>query len=167
VAAAGGSPTLRFLYTTGFYPKDKQVGEAVSAMLEDAGFQVEQVPLDNTELRKQRNTGNYSLYMVQIFPVFAHPDSFFAFFTGSNAAVKYCTDVAGYDAMQAEALTAEDEAASYEVYAELETKILDEDRCNAILYDQVISYGMSDRVQGFEPALDAVPNLYSVSLLKG
>jgi peptide/nickel transport system substrate-binding protein len=166
VKAAGGSPTLRFLYTTGFYPKDKQVGEAVSAMLEAAGFTVEQVPLDNTELRKERNTGNYSLYMVQIFPVFAHPDSFFGFFTGSAAAVKYCPDAAGYDALQAQALTATDEAASYKVYSQLEKKILDQDRCNAILYDQVVSYGLSDKVQGFKPALDAVPDLYKVSLLK-
>ena len=140
-----------------------RVGQTASDVIV-ADFEVEQVPLENAELRKQRNTGNYSLYMVQIFPVFAHPDSFFAFFTGSGAAVKYCNDPAGYDALQSQALTADDEDTSYEVYAELEKKILDEDACNAILYDQVISYGMTDKVKGFEPALDAVPSLYGVSL---
>lgn len=166
VSKAGGNPSLRFLYTTGFYPKDKQVGEAVSAMLTNAGFQVEQVPLENAELRKERNTGNYDLYMVQIFPVFAHPDSFFAFFSGSGAAVKYCNDAPGYDALQAQALGAEDEKRSYDVYAELEKKILDVDACNVILYDQVISYGMTKKVQGLDDALDAVPTYYGISLEK-
>ncbi|GII78540.1 peptide ABC transporter substrate-binding protein [Sphaerisporangium rufum] len=164
VRAAGGTPKIRFLYTTGFYPKDKQVGEAVSAMLQDAGFQVEQVPLENAALRTERNTGNYSMYMVQNFPVFAHPDSFIAFFTGNNAAVKYCNDPDGYDALTEKALSATDQGASDEVYDQVEKKILDEDACNAILYDQVVSYGMTDKVKGLKPALDAVPSMYEVTL---
>lgn len=164
VSASGGTPKLRYLYTTGFYPKDKQVGEAVSAMLEAVGFQVEQVPMENAALRKERNTGNYSMYMVQNFPVFAHPDSFIAFFTGKNAAVKYCTDPGGYDALTAEALSAKEQEASDQVYDRVEKKVLDEDACNAVLYDQVISYGMTDKVKGFKSALDAVPSMYDVTL---
>jgi peptide/nickel transport system substrate-binding protein len=164
VQGAGGTPKLRFLYTTGFYPKDKQVGEAVSAMLEAAGFEVEQVPLENAALRTERNSGNYSMYMVQTFPVFAHPDSFIGFFTGKNAAVKYCTDPEGYDKLTEEALSATDEAASQKVYEGIEKKIMDEDACNAVLYDQVLSYGLSDRVKGLKPALDGVPPMHVISL---
>ena len=158
VAAAGGSPKVRFLYSTGYYLKDKQVGEAVSAMLEAAGFQVEQAPLEYSEMRKERNTGNYSLYMSQITPVFAHPDSLYAFFSGSAAAVKSCDNPETYDKMQAEGLTATDQAASDKIYQQIEERYLDQDRCAAILYDQVYLYAMSDKLQGFETARDTVPD---------
>lgn len=164
VAEVGGSPKLRFLYTTGYYPKDKQVGEAVSAMLEAAGFQVEQVPLENAEMRKERNTGNYSLYMAQNFPVFAHPDSLYAYFTGSAAAVKFCNDPAGYDALQQTALSTRDQNVSDQTYVKIEEKFLDEDRCAATLYDQVAFYGLSDKLQGFETAKDSVPDVALWSL---
>jgi peptide/nickel transport system substrate-binding protein len=162
VAAVGGRPKLRYLYPTGFYPKDKQVGEAVSAMLEAVGFEVEQMALDNSKLREQRAAGNYSLYMVHVFPVFAHPDSFIAFFTGTNAAVKNCTDPKGYDALTEQGLSAKTDAESIKIYTRIEKKVMDEDACNAVLYDQVASYGLSTKVKGFSTALDAFPLMHNV-----
>lgn len=163
MAASGGSPTIRYIYSTGFYPKDNQVGEAVSAMLIAAGFDVEQVPLEYSEVRRQRNEGNFDIFMVQTSPTFAHPDSLVGFFTGSNAVAHYCTDPEGYDALRAEALSA-DQATSDELYEQIERRMTDGDACQIVLYDQVISYGMTDSVQGFEPALDAYPLLRLLSL---
>lgn len=166
VAQVGGRPKIRFMYTTGFYPKDKQVGEAVSAMLEAAGFEVDQQALENSKLREQRSAGNYSLYMVHIFPVFAHPDSFIAFFTGTNAAVKYCNDPKGYDQLSTAGLSAKSDAESMKIYTQIEKKITDIDACNAVLYDQVTSYGFTEKLKGFQTAMDAVPVLWNLQLEK-
>jgi peptide/nickel transport system substrate-binding protein len=49
----GFSMTLK--YTVGRYPLDREMGEIVSAYLEDVGIQVEQVPLDIVEFNRQHS----------------------------------------------------------------------------------------------------------------
>ena len=43
---------------------------------------------------------------------------------------------------------------------------IDIDACNAILYDQVTSYGFTEKLKGFQTAMDAVPVLWNLQLEK-
>lgn len=162
--AAAGNPQIVFGYTSGKFPKDSVVGAAVSGSLEEAGLQVTQRAEEYGAYREQRDENAYDLFMQEITPTYAHPDTYVRYWLGADASVKSCTNEADYDAYSQEALSAATPEAAEEVYRKLEDQVIGEDYCYVPLTKTVYSYGMSDRVEGFEAPRNASPEYWKLSL---
>jgi peptide/nickel transport system substrate-binding protein len=163
VSQAGGA-SLTFGYTSGKYPSDTTVGDAVSGMLKQVGFTVKQQAEEYGAWRELRDKGAFDLFMFEATPTFPHPDTYVSYFLGENASLKTCTNGADYDAYNQKALSADSVEASDEVYQQLETQVISEDYCYVPLTKSVYSYGMSDRVTGFKAPRNASPDYFALSL---
>ncbi len=163
VSEAGGGK-LTFGYTSGRYQYDTIVGGAISGMLKEAGFEVEQRAEELGAYRELRSKGAFDVFMQEITPTFTHPDTYVGYFLGSKSALKSCTNDADYDRFNQDALRADSDEESERLYRELETQVLTEDYCYVPVTRTVFSYGMSDRLQGFEVPRTAVPDYFALSL---
>lgn len=164
IAEVGGKPKIVFGYTSGKFPNDNQLGQAVAGMLRGVGFDVVQKSLEYGTYRDQRNAGAFDVFMQEIAPTFNHPATFTSYFLGEGALLKSCDNAAEYDALNNKALTAQTVADGDPIYTEMEKKLITEDVCYVPIDKTVYSFGMSDRVQGFEAPRDASPNYYAISL---
>lgn len=163
VSAAGGA-SLTFGYTSGRYQYDTIVGDAISGMLKDAGFEVTQRAEELGSYRELRSKGAFDIFMQEITPTFTHPDTYVGYFLGSKSALKSCTNDADYDAYNHEALSASSPAESDAIYQQLEQQALTEDYCYVPVTRTVFSYGMSEDLQGFEVPRTSVPDYYALSV---
>lgn len=165
VQGTGAKPKIVFGYTSGRFPNDAKVGAAISAMLEKAGFQVDQRAEEYGAYRKQRDQGAYDIFMQEFFPVFSHPDSFVSYFLGEGATLKSCVNGAQYDALSTKGLTATTPEESDAAYSELETNVLTKDYCYVPVTKTVYSYGMTKNLSGFDKGpRDAAPYYSKMSL---
>ena len=164
LVSAAGSPEITFGYTSGRFPKDSVVGAAIAGNLTEAGFKVKQRGEEYGAYIELRNAGNFDMFMQEITPVYAHPDTYVSYWLGVGAPVKSCLNEGYYDTKSKEALSAETPAAGEEIYRGIETKVLSEDYCYVPLTKTVYSYGMSSRVTGFEAPRNASPDFWAIDL---
>jgi len=164
LVAEAGAASLVFGYTSGRYQYDTFVGDAVTGMLQDAGFTVRQRAEELGTYREMRTQGAFDIFMQEITPTFTHPDTYVGYFLGAKSALKSCTNDAEYDAFNHAALSAQTAAESEATYRQLEEQVLTEDYCYVPITRTVFSYGMSDRLQGFEVPRTSVPDYYAMSL---
>jgi peptide/nickel transport system substrate-binding protein len=165
VAEAGpAAPEITFGYTSGKYPNDVLLGQAVSSMLESVGFKVNQRAEEYGTYRELRGKGAFDLFMASNSPTFASPDTYTRYFLGSKALVKSCVNEKAYDDLNARALAAPTAETSDSIYAELEKKVISEDYCYVPLAKSIYAYGMTDRLKGFVAPIDATPDYRALSL---
>ncbi|MFN7149967.1 MAG: ABC transporter substrate-binding protein [Microthrixaceae bacterium] len=164
LVSAAGKPEIVFGYTSGKFPKDSVVGGAVSGALKDVGFNVKERAEEFGAYRELRDKNAFDAFMQEITPTYAHPDTYVRYWLGANASVKTCTNEADYDAYSEEALGAGTPEEAEEVYRKLEDQVIGEDYCYVPLTKTVYSYGMSDRVEGFEAPRNASPEYWKLSL---
>ena len=91
LAEVGGEISITNTYTTGRYPSDSDVGEAISGMLEAVGFSVTRNPLDVGTFFGQVIGGELDgMFMFATVPVYPHEDVLVRAFMTSNAITKTC-----------------------------------------------------------------------------
>ncbi len=163
LVAEAGAASLVFGYTSGRYQYDTFVGDAVTGMLQEAGFTVRQRAEELGTYREMRTQGAFDIFMQEITPTFTHPDTYVGYFLGAKSALKSCTNDAEYDAFNHAALSAQTAAESEATYQPGEAGA-HEDYCYVPVTRTVFSYGMSDRLQGFEVPRTSVPDYYAMSL---
>ncbi len=164
LVSEAGSASLTYGYTSGKYPNDTVVGDAISGMLKEAGLSVKQRSEEYGSYRELRDQGAFDVYMQEITPTFPHPDTYVSYFLGESASLKSCTNGADYDTFNNDALSAASVEAGDEVYQQLETQVISEDYCYVPLTKSVYSYGMSADVKGFEAPRNASPDYFAISL---
>jgi peptide/nickel transport system substrate-binding protein len=164
LVSAAGKPKIVFGYTSGKFPEDSAVGAAVAGSLESVGFDVEQRAEEYGAYRKQRDQNTFDMFMQEITPVYANPDTYARYWLGTNASVKSCTNDAEYDAFSKQALSAKSAEEAEAVYKKLESQVIGVDYCYVPLTKTVYTYGMSGRVQGFEAPRNASPEYWKISL---
>ena len=164
LAEVGGEVAITNTYTTGRYPSDSDVGEAISGMLEAAGFTVTRNPLDVGTFFGQVIGGELDgMFMFATVPVYPHEDVLVRAFMTSNAITKTCPDDR-IDPLADQGLAATDAASRNATYDELGNIAVVDLVCWIPLYEQVLSFGYTDHVQGFVPARDDLHDYFLISM---
>lgn len=164
LAEVGGSPEVTYTYTTGRYPSDGDVGEAISGMLEAVGFTVNRNPLDVGSFFGQILSPDVTgLFMFATVPVYPHEDVLVRAFMTSNALTKSCPDDR-IDPLADQGLSSVEADARNATYDELNRIGIVDLVCWVPLYEQVLSYGYSDQVHGFVPARDDLHDYFLISM---
>lgn len=162
IVDAAGNPTITLNWAPTQFAAGQQVGEAVAGMLEEVGFTVNRNPADPGDLTRELVTGNLDgLVLYPIVPVFPHPKVYVTGFLTSQSITNACT-TPGVDEANAEAIAAEDEAASDEIYIQIEEDGIFTDRCVTPLYYEVQSWGLGSDVTGFTPPSAKIPDYFPV-----
>ncbi len=163
VASVPGDHKIQFTYASGRSPQDGQIGAAIAGMLQKAGFEVENQPVDFATFVQRRNSGNLQMAGVQIINAFVDPDEEFRPWVLKTSVTKNCVS-APYDALSDQALATADRTAREKIYAQAEDLLLNKDVCYTpiLRYDGV--WAMSSKVQGFVPPRFASPDYYAISL---
>ncbi len=162
IVDAAGNPTITLNWAPTQFSAGQQVGEAVAGMLEEAGFGVTRNPLDPGDLTRELVTGNLDgLVLYPIVPVFPHPKVYVTGFLTTVSISNACT-TPGVDEGNAEAIAAEDEATSDEIYTKIEQDAVFTDHCMTPLYYQVESWGLGSDVTGFTIPSARIPDYYTV-----
>ena len=164
LAEVGGEISITNTYTTGRYPSDSDVGEAISGMLEAVGFSVTRNPLDVGTFFGQVIGGELDgMFMFATVPVYPHEDVLVRAFMTSNAITKTCPDDR-IDPLADQGLAATDAADRNATYDELGRIGIVDLVCWIPLYEQVLSYGYTDSVHGFVPARDDLHDYFMISM---
>lgn len=164
LAEVGGEIAVTNTYTTGRYPSDADVGEAISGMLEAVGFSVTRNPLDVGTFFGQVIGGELDgMFMFATVPVYPHEDVLVRAFMTSNAITKTCPDDR-IDPLADQGLAATEADQRNATYDELGRIGVVELVCWIPLYEQVLSYGYSDQVHGFVPARDDLHDYFLISM---
>ena len=164
LAEVGGEISVTNTYTTGRYPSDADVGEAISGMLEAVGFSVTRNPLDVGTFFGQVIGGELDgMFMFATVPVYPHEDVLVRAFMTSNAITKTCPDDR-IDPLADQGLAATEADNRNATYDELGRIGVVELVCWIPLYEQVLSYGYSDSVHGFVPARDDLHDYFMISM---
>ena len=152
---------LTFKYPFGRIANDKEVSEAIAGMLEEVGVRTEQTVLESGEFLNQ-------LVTLQLTPM-----ALAAYATAPDAHYQYSINLAGerysyynnpeYDALVTEAATTTDPEARQALY-ERAAEIAHDDPPFIYLFTPDDLYGVSDRVQGWQPRPDQGIDLRGVSL---
>ena len=164
LAEVGGEISVTYTYTTGRYPSDSDVGEAISGMLEAVGFSVTRNPLDVGTFFGQVIGGELDgMFMFATVPVYPHEDVLVRAFMTSNAITKTCPDDR-IDPLADQGLAATEAGERNATYDELGRIGIVDLVCWIPLYEQVLSYGYTDQVHGFVPARDDLHDYFLISM---
>lgn len=162
VKQVGGTPQINFTYTTNRYASDSDVGEAISGMLEKAGFKVTRTPLDGVSFFGKLNNAKAPIdgaYMFTYVAVYPHQDVLVHTFFTSDATTHYCADPA-FDGLSATGLSASTDAQRTQAYNQIEDRVLNKDVCWIPLYTVTLAYGESRKVHNFGAAIDQLVDYF-------
>jgi peptide/nickel transport system substrate-binding protein len=159
---------IDFHWPVGRYVLDGQVGEAVSGMLEAAGFEVNRDPLEAGAFFDLLLTNEMSgMHLLGSVPTFAHEDGPVASYFTTNSVITYCAD-GSIDELAAEGLSLPAGEERDAVYNELERILITEVICPVPLHIQVDGFATTDQVEGFVGDFDeSWHGLRTVSLSDG
>lgn len=162
---AGDVGPIDFHWPVGRYLLDNEVGEAISGMLEQAGFQVNRQPAELGAFFELLLTDDMSgMHLLGSAPTFAHEDGPLASYIKESGVITYCAD-GSTDDLAEEALLLPPGSERDALYNQIERRLIIDLVCPVPLYIQTDSFALSDRVAGFEPRGDeAWDNLRLVSL---
>jgi peptide/nickel transport system substrate-binding protein len=154
LAEVGDIGPVAFHWPVGRYALDDEVGEAVSGMLEQAGFEVDRQPMEAGAFFDLLLTDEMpGMHLLGSVPTFAHEDGPLASYFKESSVITYCSD-GSIDALAAEGLQlpAGDERDA--IYNEIERILVTEIVCPVPLHIQVDGFATSDAVGGFVPDFD-------------
>jgi peptide/nickel transport system substrate-binding protein len=163
LASVPGSHQISFTYATGRSPNDAQISTAIVGMLENAGFKVNNEPMDFATFLQRRNNGTMQATGIQIINAFRDPDEEFRPWVGGTSITQNCVS-APYDALSTQALAQPEEVARDKIYSQMEDRLLNQDVCYVpiLRYDGL--WAMSKTVQGFVAPRFASPDYYQISM---
>jgi peptide/nickel transport system substrate-binding protein len=155
---------LRFTYTVGRYPQDKEVGEVVVSYLEAVGLRVEQVALEFGAFLTLWNADQIGPYLWGlVFPADPHFGLNYLLVSG----ITHISTVVASDPVITGLVVAgtmeTDPARRAKIYDELAVKMHD-DPWMLYLFVSRDVYALRDIVKGFVPRTDQVVSLYDVKL---
>lgn len=152
--AKRGGVDLNLYYTTGRWPADHEVGEAVAGMLDAVGFKVKRIPMDPTEFITAKNTSTWSGAMLHVTrAVFPHPSVFVGAYLLKTSSSQYCVNPE-YDRLNEVGVSSNDPEEAKEAYRSIEKLTLIDDLCFVNLYEQIIAYGVDSHIRDFKPTRD-------------
>lgn len=143
-----GSPEVQIHYPAAQYTNIKEVAEAIGGSLEQAGFSVSYDATDyGTLVGRVIAREVPGITLLAGVPNVPTPDFFASGFMKSASITGNCPDPQ-IDAMVAEALQQDDEAAADAIYEELNTMGVVDMHCYVPLYRQVFNLATLPQVQG-------------------
>ncbi|MET0829408.1 MAG: ABC transporter substrate-binding protein [Microbacterium sp.] len=168
VSEHGGSPEIGLTYSTGAFPQDKAMGEAIAAMLTEAGFTVRQEILEVSKIIQRMREGGagMNVWILQSDTTIPHPEVVVSFYLAEGAIPNFCVDQKEYSALSARGREARDEESMQAAYEDLDKKVLTEDHCYVPLAQTVASYGVANTVRDFAVPLTGSPDFAAVSMSK-
>lgn len=162
--AEAGHPnglTLDFKYSFGRYANDKETSEAIAGMLEDVGIRTNQIVLEGGEFLSQ-------LVSLQLTPM-----AFVGYATAPDVSYQYNINLCGeryayycnprYDELVRAAEATLDPQERLELYRQV-SELAYDDPPFAYLFAPDDLYGVSQRVEGWQPRPDQAVMLFGVSL---
>lgn len=161
--SVGKLPPLNFYWTVDRYMNNDQVGQAISWMLTDVGFEIVQRPMPSGAFLEYILKGNMDgLMLIGNGPTFHHQSFSLNSFFLSTSVVNYCNDPAiDAPAKRALSLVGSEADAAYRSIAE---QLVVTNICPVNLYILNNIWGVSDKVRGFKPASNESLLLTDVTL---
>ena len=152
---------FQLTYTVGRYPQDKEIGEIVASYLEDIGLTVKQRPLEYgafSTARKEKTLGTHQWGL--LYP----PDAVFNYRTFvRDSPYEFHKLPDEFTTVVDKASQETDAALQQELFVQA-AQIMADEVPVLFLHVPNDNYGVSDKVQGFQPRRDQVLWLFGVSL---
>lgn len=161
--AQAGVPHPKLVLSVTNSPTDVQVGEVLQAMAGEAGFEVSVQKGESVAQTQAAMRGDYQADLV-IWSGRPYPDGNLSLWTRCGAALNWtgwCSRE--MDAALDRGTSAPDEAARVAAYREA-TAIWMRDMPYMVLYHFTWFWGLSDKVEGFQPRPDGLVRMVGISL---
>jgi peptide/nickel transport system substrate-binding protein len=149
LASVGNVPTINFIWPVGRYTSDNLVGPAITGMLQDIGFKVNQQPLTSSAYSTALNSNQMNgVHLLGGAVAFADVAGTLASKYLQNSVITYAADPDIWD-LAAKGATMRESPARDDLYRQIEEIILYKNFNPVPLYLQHDVYGIANSVQGF------------------